>query len=258
MKNRLALAAATASLVIVALVPGHAVTAEPAPSHEPGQEPGLEQSPIDIRHRDIDHALLPVLEFDYPDTAELTMTYIREDADEPDGCEVRGDEETVRAEVAPGTASLTVGGEEYELLQVHWHTPSEHRRQGWSYPLEQHLVHRNADGELLVVGAWVRRGAVNHTLGRLYDNLAEECGPNLPLTDVSLDKLLPDRLTSYRYPGSLTTAPYSEDVSWVMLTDPITASARQIGQFRDVFPEGNSREVQPVGDRTVLTDLYAR
>lgn len=254
MKNRLALAVATLPLVTLAFLPGSAVTAVP----DLGQEPGKEQSPIDIRHHDLDHALLPVLEFDYPKSAELSMKYIRDDADDPDGCEVRGEEETVRAEVPPGTASLTVGGVEYELLQVHWHTPSEHRLDHRSYPLEQHLVHRNADGELLVVGAWIRRGAGHDTLGMLYDNLAEECGPNVDVAGVNLRKLLPDRLTSYRYPGSLTTAPYSEDVSWVMLTDPISASARQVALFRHAFPEGNSREVQPVGDRTVLTDLYAR
>ncbi|WP_109507273.1 carbonic anhydrase family protein [Nocardioides speluncae] len=248
MKNRLALAAATLPLAVAAFVPGHAVTAEP--------DPGKEQSPIDIRHRDLDHALLPVLDFDYPDDSEVTMTYIREDADDPDGCEVRGEEETVRAEVPPGTASLTVGGDEYELLQVHWHTPSEHHLDGRSYPLEQHLVHRNSDGELLVVGVWVRRGAAHNTLGRLFDHLAEECEPNIAVTDISLRKLLPDRITSYRYPGSLTTAPYSEDVSWVMLTDPVSASARQVALFRDAFPDGNSRDVQPLGDRTVLTDRW--
>lgn len=252
MKNRLVLAAATAPLIALALLPSIAGTAEPEPPAD------QEQSPIRIQHRDLDHTTLPALEFDYPDAAEVTMTYIREDADEPDGCEVRGQEETVRAEVPPGTASLTVDDVEYELVQVHWHTPSEHRIENRTYPLEQHLVHRNATGELLVVGVWVRRGEGHQTLGTLYDNLAEECESDIPVTGVDLGELLPARLTSYRYPGSLTTAPYTEDVSWVMLAEPISASPRQVALFQDAFPEGNTREVQPVGDRTVLTDLRTR
>lgn len=252
MKHRLVLAAAVAPLLALTLLPSIAGTADPEPLGR------AEQSPIRIRHRDLDHTALPTLEFDYPDAAELTMTYIREDADDPDGCEVRGEEETVRGEVQPGTASLTVDDVEYDLLQVHWHTPGEHRLEGRTYPLEQHLVHRSAAGKLLVVGAWVRRGEAHHTLGTLYDNLAEECASSVAVSDVDLGELLPARLTSYRYPGSLTTAPYTEGVSWVMLADPIAASADQIAVFRDAFPDGNSREVQRVGDRTVLTDHWAR
>ena len=31
--------------------------------------------------------------------------------------------------------------------QLHWHTPSEHTRNGESYPLEMHIVHLPANGE---------------------------------------------------------------------------------------------------------------
>lgn len=39
-----------------------------------------------------------------------------------------------------------------------------------------------------------------------------------------------------------------------MLTDPITASPRQIERFRTMFPTGNRRDVQDINDRVVLTD----
>jgi carbonic anhydrase len=32
-------------------------------------------------------------------------------------------------------------------------------------------------------------------------------------------------------------------------------SAEQIAAFKQLFPEGNSREIQPLNGRTVLTDV---
>ncbi len=55
--------------------------------------------------------------------------------------------------------------------------------------------------------------------------------------------------------GSLTTPPFTEGVSWVVLDEPITLSAEQIAAFTALFPEGNTRETQPLNDREILTDV---
>jgi carbonic anhydrase len=212
------------------------------------------QSPIRIRPGDTEPAHLPTLHVHYPRDTTITMTYVREDADEPDGCTVRGEEETVRAELPPGVASLTVGGVTYGLAQFHWHTPSEHLLSARAYPIEMHLVHQDASGHTLVVGVWVRPGPSNPTLGRLFDHLVSECTPDDRVAHIDVAALLPRRHTSYRYDGSLTTEPYAEGVQWVMLTDPITASPHQIDRFRTMFPTGNRRDVQDLNDRVVLTD----
>lgn len=212
------------------------------------------QSPVRIDPDDTQPANLPALHVHYPHDATVTMKYIREDTDEPDGCTVRGDEETVRAELTPGVGSLTVGGVTYGLVQFHWHTPSEHLRSARDYPIEMHFVHQDASGHTLVVGVWVRPGPINPTLGRLYDHLVSECSADDRVGHIDVGALLPRRHTSYRYDGSLTTAPYTEHVQWVMLTDPITASPRQIDRFRTMFPTGNRRDVQDLNDRVVLTD----
>ena len=57
-----------------------------------------------------------------------------------------------------------------------------------------------------------------------------------------------------RYSGSLTTAPYTEPVDWVVLKQPIEMSAEQIAAFRELFEEGNSREPQPRNGRQIVTD----
>lgn len=232
-----------------------ALSSSAAASATWGGEP--HQSPIRITPGHTEPAHLPTIHVHYPHDATVTMTYVREDADDPDGCTVRGHEETVRAELPPGAASLTVGGVTYGLAQFHWHTPSEHLLSARDYPIEMHFVHQDDTGHTLVVGVWVRPGQANQTLGRLYDHLVSECAAADPVGHIDIGALLPRRHASYRYDGSLTTAPYTEGVQWVMLTEPITASPRQIERLRTMFPTGNRRDVQDITDRTVLSDRGA-
>ena len=65
--------------------------------------------------------------------------------------------------------------------------------------------------------------------------------------------LLPGQRTTWRYPGSLTTPPCSEGVSWLVMTEPVTASREQIEAFRALFPV-NNRPVQPLHGRRLVTD----
>lgn len=247
--RRALLQGAAAAAALTALSSSAAASATSRPSAD---EP--HQSPIRIDLAHAQHSDLPTLRIDYPSDATVTMKYVREDADEPHGCSARGEEETVRAELTPGTASLTVGGVTYGLAQFHWHTPSEHLHSDAEYPIEIHFVHQDAAGHMLVVGVWVRPGPANRTLGRLYDHLVTECSSTEDVGHIDVGALLPRRHTSYRYDGSLTTAPYTEGVQWVMLADPVTASPRQIARFRSMFPTGNRRDVQDLNDRVVLTD----
>lgn len=210
-----------------------------------------EQSPIDFRTADLERYDLPELRFAYSPSATVNLTYISTD-DSP--CDDPGEEETVRAEVAEGDGMLWIGEREYTLEQVHWHTRSEHLRNGRRFPLEQHLVHTDDSGNHLVVGVWLRYGRRHDMLGRLFADLPNECTPDRTIQGVDLNRLLPDEHRSMRYPGSLTTDPYSEGVSWIMLARPMALSRAQAERFAALFPHGNSRHVQPLNDRTVRTE----
>ena len=61
----------------------------------------------------------------------------------------------------PKGSWLEVGGTRYQLLQFHFHAPSEHTVTGKSFDMEMHLVHASDDGTLAVVGALIRRGREN-------------------------------------------------------------------------------------------------
>lgn len=157
---------------------------------------------------------------------------------------------------APGVDTLTVGDETYVLVQFHFHSPSEHRIAGESFPLEMHLVHQSADGRLAVVGVLIREGARNQAFEPVWSRLPGIKGESAhDSVMVDVDDLLPADRTMYRYEGSLTTPPCSEGVKWFVLATPVELSAAQIAAFRAVL-SGNSRPVQPLNGRT-LTETVA-
>jgi len=151
--------------------------------------------------------------------------------------------------------TLTVGGRPYQLVQYHFHAPSEHTVNGQQFPMEMHLVHTNAEGQLAVIGVLIAEGAHNAAFDPIWADLpaTKYVERHLEHVKVDVDALLPKARTTYRYEGSLTTPPCSEGVKWFVMTTPIALSKAQIGAFTALF-HGNNRPVQPLNGRPVLTD----
>jgi carbonic anhydrase len=147
-----------------------------------------------------------------------------------------------------------VTGKRYMLQQFHWHTPAEHEINGRRGRMEMHLVHAAADGSLLVIGALIRQGRANRVLEPIFEDLPDVADETRAVAAVRIDELLPANVSSYRYMGSLTTPPFTEGVRWIVLSHPISLSKHQIHAFRELFEEGNSREVQPLNGRRVRSD----
>ena len=152
----------------------------------------------------------------------------------------------------PAAGSITLDGVEYKLLQFHFHTPSEEKIDGRSYPLVAHLVHKNAEGQLAVVAVLFKAGKENSALKPVFDHLPAKEGETLKL-DVAINPadLLPANRAYYAFTGSLTTPPCSEEVHWQVLKTPVELSASQLGAFRKLY-KMNARPVQPLNDRKVL------
>ncbi len=168
---------------------------------------------------------------------------------------------TVEAIIPPGTAEIVVGSTVYEVVQFHFHTPSEHFRDGEEFPIEMHIVHRSADGELLVIGIFLAEGPPNQALSRIFDDLPQQPGDHVDLEDFELADILPFSLGSYRYTGSLTTPDCREGVEWIVLALEQFVSAEQIAAMQAIFspengfPDGNRRPLQPLNGRTLVTDV---
>ena len=194
---------------------------------------GARQSPIDLPDAGTADGAAPPLVLDYRPGAATVVNLGH----------------TLQANVAAGNR-LTVGGVEYQLLQFHVHTPSEHSIDGRHFPMEAHLVHRNAEGGLAVVGVLIDAGAAG-----VIDELPlpDAVGASAE-PDAALDPthLLPASRAFHAFEGSLTTPPCSEGVQWIVMREPATASAEALARIAALLGPTN-RPVNPLNGRALLS-----
>jgi carbonic anhydrase len=143
---------------------------------------------------------------------------------------------SIQVNYNPGS-TISLDGDEYQLLQFHFHTPSEHKIAGKAAAMEAHFVHRNAAGKLAVVGVMMNEGKENPIVSKVWQAIPA-IGQTKTLDRSTIDaaKLLPTNKSYYSYTGSLTTPPCSEGVNWSILTSPITISSAQLQEFKKFYP----------------------
>jgi carbonic anhydrase len=145
----------------------------------------------------------------------------------------------------------TFAGEKYQLVQFHFHTPSEHLIKGNASAMELHLVHKNPENNLSVIGVFIKEGKANPTLEKIWENMPTTPGKKqVEGVSINVKKLLPKSLSHYQYQGSLTTPPCTQGVLWNVLLTPIEASKEQIEKFEQIFTV-NARPVQSLNGREV-------
>jgi carbonic anhydrase len=161
---------------------------------------------------------------------------------------------TIQLNYAPGS-TLTLDGQTFNLLQFHFHSPSEHQIEGQPQAMECHFVHQTDDSEaLLVLAVFLQLGQNNDVLEPLWAHLPMTIGETYRDRDTTIDasQLLPARLDRlYRYDGSLTTPPCRESVTWLLCADPLTVSIAQVDRFTQAIP-ANARPVQARNHRPLL------
>lgn len=159
---------------------------------------------------------------------------------------------TIQVNYQPGSF-LTIDDERYELLQFHFHHPSEHKIEGEALPMELHLVHKGEKGNLAVIGVFLKEGQSNPTLQKIWQQMPTRQGreKNISKVNINASDLLPEDKDYYRYFGSLTTPPCSETVNWIVLKEPVEISNPQVQKFAQVFPM-NARPIQLVKRRFLL------
>ena len=196
---------------------------------------GLAQSPIDVTGATDDAALHAIPE-----------QFV------PTGTHIVNKGHTIQFNADAGS-SITVDGQSYNLLQFHTHTHSEHTVNGAAYPMEVHFVHKNdASGKLAVIGVFVKEGAENHFLKAFTDHLpaTKDAKYDDSAATFSVTDFLPANQSYFTYGGSLTTPPCSQIVTWLVLENPVEASAEQIKAFHELEHD-NARPVQARNGRTL-------
>jgi carbonic anhydrase len=158
---------------------------------------------------------------------------------------------TVQANIGSGN-SIEIGGKRFELLQFHFHRPSEERIDGRQFEMSLHLVHKDDQGRLAVVGVLFDKGPAQSAVQRVWNGLPLEKGEELAArVPLELSELLPTDRRYFTYMGSLTTPPCSEGVQWVVMRQPMTMSPEQIELFARMYPM-NARPVQQASGRRIL------
>lgn len=149
--------------------------------------------------------------------------------------------------------AITFANETYRLVQLHFHTPSEHQLHGDSFPLEIHFVHQSDHGKVLVIAVFVERGEKNETLQRIINHLPNDMNQEhvIAAEKISPAALLPQVKDYYSYVGSLTVPPCTQGVQWLIMREPIKALPGQIMQMRRAVGYGSARPVQPLNERIV-------
>jgi len=197
---------------------------------------GKMQSPIDIHDSAAKKTALPAIAFDY----------------KPSPLKIVDNGHTVQVDYAPGSF-ITVQSKRYELVQFHFHKPSEERINGKSADMVAHLVHKNADGNLAVVAVLLNAGHPNKLIETLWKNLPVEKEREISVEGVQVNAadLLPARRAAYyTFTGSLTTPPCSEGVTWFVLKTPTPVSNAEVARFAQLYPM-NARPTQPLNGREI-------
>jgi len=158
-----------------------------------------------------------------------------------------------------GRAEWIVDGVSYSLVQLHAHAPSEHRLNGKRFPLELHLIHANPAGELAGLAILYDSApdeAPHPHLRAFWDSIFYEhavpLASALNFTGLVHDLLLsPHRL--YRYSGSLTVPPCTQDLIWHVGISRLGINSAQLVTFKySMEMSDNARSAQALGGRSVL------
>lgn len=197
---------------------------------------GKSQSPINISSVDAEKRTLEPIKFNY-NTSPLKII---------------NNGHTIQVNYETGSY-IRIGSDRYELLQFHFHTPSEEQIDGKNYDMVAHLVHKNSEGKLAVVAVLFDRGLPHPALDNIWSAIPTEEGKEVTQQQISIQatRLLPNDRDYYTFTGSLTTPPCSEGVRWLVLKQPVTLSTAQMNRFKD-FYSFNARPVQPLNGRQVL------
>ena len=220
---------------------------------------GKSQSPINIE-LNVEPAALPVLAW------RLTTPGMIEGALAP--VEVEGEGKWLR--VVDAGLAMNIKDLDYQLQSLIVHAPSEHTVMGQHYDMELQFLHTVAVGDemrYLVVSALVNKAepvAAAPSLNGLAAKVAKmedlETGAiSINVRDLAMEVLGQTELVAatatnaenyFTYTGSLTRSPCTEGVTWVVLKNPLQASAVDIEMLAAALPQTN-RPLQAVDQRVV-------
>ncbi len=182
-----------------------------------------------------------------------------------------------------GDNYILVNDERFNLIQFHFHEPSEGRIDGKQYGMMAQFVHANRQRDLAVVAVLLEPDSEKdhpvikilfdnaraltpeeekkHTTaffniegGWLKDQVLRGLGQEDKTVSYNVSELLPKSKEYFHYIGSLTTPPCTEGVKWFVLREPVSISQSQVKQYKEGLNlHGTARRVQALNRRVIYT-----
>jgi len=147
---------------------------------------------------------------------------------------------------------ILIGEKQFDLVQFHYHCPSEHYINGEQFPLCLHFVHVSQDGTLAVLGRVFKFGSSSNN----FIDAITQSKPLKPHDNFKVDEIPFQHLNAtgdyVHYPGSLTTPPCSEGVLWHVKDTLDEITHAQENWFRSCLSFDNARPLQDLNERELV------
>lgn len=125
----------------------------------------------------------------------------------------------------------------YKLSEFHLHQPGEHVINDKHYPLEIHFVFEDLDDFSILVIGYVFKLASKSS--KLISRIIKDKPFSFP------------KLSSYySYPGSLTTQPFDFNVSWIVMSQPLSVTEKDLEIL--ATRSKNARRIHPRNGRDIV------
>ncbi|XP_038894056.1 alpha carbonic anhydrase 7-like [Benincasa hispida] len=162
----------------------------------------------------------------------------------------------IMLKLGDGAGYMEVNRTRYFLRQIHWHSPSEHTINGKKFALEAHLVHQSQTGGVAVIGVLYNIGRPDSFLSKMKEHLEEISDTHEDKVFNVIDPSLLKMRSSlyYRYIGSLTVPPCSQNVLWTIVRKVRTVAPEQVKLLRVAVHDDsdtNARPLQPINHRKI-------
>lgn len=153
----------------------------------------------------------------------------------------------------PLGSTLKLGDKSFALMNYRFHAPSQHQLEGFNYPLEVQMVHKDGDDNFVMVSVLFQEGETNESLATLLAHWPNKQGQTMFKRGAGVNPVnfYPGVSHFFKYSGSLTTPPCTEGVVWIVFKRPIQASAEQIRAFKQRMGT-NNRPIQAINARDLL------
>merc|ERR1711988_679785 len=152
---------------------------------------------------------------------------------------------------------LVLNDEHFVAKQALFHTPSVHTIGGLPVEMEMQIRHKSKrTNRTAIVSVLFKRGRNNTVIDPVFQHMIKNFAVyNTPLNNTALGKfdlldVIPFDPGFVVYNGSLTVPPCTDDVLWLVVDKPITASVEQIATIKNITGD-NARPEQQRNGRTV-------